>query len=286
MTIQQAYQQLLILLYKFYDDREAANIADWVIENVTGFKKIDRILNKQFPLNTQQQQLLNKYADELAANKPVQYVLHEAWFAKMKFYVDENVLIPRPETEELVEWIIANCQSSTAGSQQILDIGTGSGCIPIALKKALSTSTIHAIDISEVALQVAKQNAKELNADVTFHLLDILNKEQWKHLNRFDIIVSNPPYIKQSEAETIKNNVLKYEPPAALFVSDEDPLLFYRTIAAFGLQHLNRGGQLYFEINETSGKEVCKLLEDQGYKNIELRKDMQGKNRMIKAPKP
>lgn len=290
MGIQEAYTQLMYQLFELYDDRESANIADWVIEHITGFKRIDRITNKQFPLSKSQLQLLNTYTVLLLQHTPVQYVLHEAWFAGMHLYVDKNVLIPRPETEELVLWVMEESQNLPAGqtgskvkSQKVLDIGTGSGCIPVALKKKMPVLDVSALDVSEGALAVAQKNAATQNTDITFYQLDILNKSKWDTLPVFDIIVSNPPYIKQSEAKDMRNNVLTHEPHLALFVPNEDALLFYRTIAEFGLTHLNEGGMLFFEINETLGNEAQQLLRDYNYTQIELRKDMQGKDRMIKA---
>jgi release factor glutamine methyltransferase len=283
MTIQQSYKQLLFQSYETYDDREAANIADIVIENITGFKKSDRIINKQFPLNEKQLQLLNDYTTELLKHKPLQYVLREAWFAGTKLYVDENVLIPRPETEELAEWIVKEVSSYGLPVTSLIDIGTGSGCIPIALKKKLTSVDVHALDISDSALNVAKRNAADQQAEINFHQLDILDKTLWEQLPHFDIIVSNPPYVKQSEASSIQKNVLKYEPHIALFVEDEDALKFYKAISEFGLAHLNKNGKLFFEINEMMGKQVCELLTQYGYSNIQLKKDLQEKERMVKA---
>lgn len=283
MRIQDAYTQLMYQLFELYDDREAANIADWIIEHITGFKRIDRLTNKQFPLTEKQQQLLNTYTTQLLQHKPVQFVLHEAWFAGMKLYVDENVLIPRPETEELVEWIILESQKSNVKSQKVLDVGTGSGCIPVALKKKLPKLDVHALDISEAALNVAQKNADTLNTAITFYKNDILNKTTWDELPVFDIIVSNPPYIKQSEENEMRKNVLLHEPHLALFVPNDDALLFYKAIAGFGLTHLNKEGKLFFEINEAHGNEIKQLMNEYGYSNVELKKDMQGKERMVKA---
>jgi len=283
MTIQQSYKQLLFQLYEMYGDREAANIADIVIENITGFKKVDRLINKQFPLNEEQLQLLNDYTNELLKHKPVQYVLNEVWFAGMKLYVDENVLIPRPETEELVEWIVKTVASRKSQVASILDIGTGSGCIPVALKKKLLSVEVHALDISEEALTVAKRNAVTQQTEINFHLLNILDKNLWRQLPKFDIIVSNPPYVTQGEASSMQKNVLQYEPHLALFVDDEDAMKFYKAIAEFGLYHLNNNGQIFFEINEMMGKQICDLLNQYRYLNIELKKDLQNKDRMIKA---
>ena len=283
MHIQDAYTQLMYQLFELYDDREAANIADWTIEHVTGFKRIDRITNKQFPLNKQQQELLKTYTAKLLRHTPVQYVLNEAWFAGVNLYVDENVLIPRPETEELVEWIIKEVSGFKFQASSLLDIGTGSGCIPVALKNKLPGLDVHALDVSEGALAVAQKNATKQNTAITFYHSDILDKNKWTELSTFDIIVSNPPYIKQSEEKEMCNNVIMHEPYLALFAPDEDALLFYRMIAEFGLAHLNKEGKLFFEINEALGNEVQQLLQDFSYSKIELRKDLQGKNRMVKA---
>ena len=283
MTIQLAYQQLLAQLYSLYDRREAAGIADMTIEHVTGHRKIDRILYKEFPLNEQQQTQLEKLTNELMDHRPVQYVLGEAWFMNMKFTVNEHVLIPRPETEELAEWIIRDIERSPNKEISLLDIGTGSGCIPIAIRKKIPQVTVSGVDVSDDALQVAILNSIELNALVDFLHVDFLQESEWKHLGKYHIIVSNPPYIKQVEKTAMRDNVLKFEPELALFVPDEDALVFYKAIATFGLTHLKKGGCIYVEINETLGKEVVSLFEEAGYQSATLRKDIQGKYRMVKA---
>jgi release factor glutamine methyltransferase len=282
MTIHEASQQLLFQLFHLYDEREAKNIADWIMENITGWKKIDRVVNKNVPLSAMQENLLKQYTHELQLHKPVQYVLHEAWFYKMKLYVDENVLIPRPETEELVEWVIAEVgnQKSEAGS--MLDIGTGSGCIPLALKKNLAFFDIHSCDISEGALEVARRNAIEQQLEIQFHLLNILSEEERTALPQFDIIVSNPPYIPQKDKTTMAANILNYEPHLALFVKNNDPLIFYKAIADFATTHLKKAGSIYLEIHEDFGNEVINLFKEKNYNKIELKKDLQGKDRMIK----
>lgn len=283
MTVQEAYTKLVYRLFDLYDDRESANIANLVIENVTGLRKIDRILNKTLLLSNEQLDQFSEFSEALVQHKPVQYVLNEAWFAGMKLYVDENVLIPRPETEELVYWITKEATTNKLQTAAILDIGTGSGCIPIALKAKLMDAEVHALDISEIALRVAKKNAADLQTLVQFHETDILNEASWKQLPSFDIIVSNPPYIKKSEDNEMRQNVLQYEPHLALFVPDNDPLIFYKAIAGFGLKHLNADGFLFFEINEGHGTEVAAMLASNNYTEIEIRKDLQGKDRMIKA---
>lgn len=281
MTIHEGQQQLTIRLYEIYPDREARNIADLVMEKLTGWTRIDRVVNKQVPLRNDQVKELQAFGDQLLQHRPVQYVLNEAWFAGMALYVDEDVLIPRPETEELVEWITAE---SAAGEKalKILDIGTGSGCIPLALKKKWPAADVHAIDISEGALRVARKNASAQNLDVHFHLFDILSPEEFP-LGSFDVIVSNPPYIPLSDKEQMRDNVLKFEPWLALFVENDDPLCFYKAIAVFGRRYLKQGGSLFFEIHEEAGESVTELLKSAGYHSIQLRNDMQGKDRMIRA---
>jgi release factor glutamine methyltransferase len=283
VTVKQAYEQLRYSLFELYGDREAANIADMAIEHITGLARIDRIMHKSLELNAEQAQLFQTISVELISGKPIQYVIHEAWFAGMPFYVNEHVLIPRPETEELVEWIVEESSKLKAESFILLDIGTGSGCIPIALKKKITNTTVDAIDVSANALSVALRNAKTLNATINFYELDILKENSWQQFKSYNIIVSNPPYIKQSEAESMHQNVLQHEPHLALFVPDNDALLFYRKIADFALIHLQKNGLLFFEINEALGKEVIEMLANKGFQQIELRKDLQGKDRMVKA---
>lgn len=281
MTIQQAQQQALAQLKILYDEREAANITDWVMEHITAKKRIDRLLDKQVALTDVQLFTLDTILQELSTHKPIQYILGEAWFAGMKFFVDGSVLIPRPETEELVEWVWES-QKLEVRSQKLLDIGTGSGCIPVALKKKWPELSVTSIEVSEAALKVARQNADILQAEINLLQLDFLNETDWNRLPFFEIIISNPPYIKRSEHSTMKKNVLDFEPPVALFVPDEDALLFYRKIAVFGKTHLSKHGHIFLEINENLGKEVLELYETYGYQ-VELKKDMQGKDRMMLA---
>ena len=282
MTIQQAQQETRIQLNSIYDEREAANITDWVMEHITGQKRIDRLLNKEALLTDTQEKRLSNILPQLAAHKPVQYVLNEAWFAGMPFFVNEHVLIPRPETEELVEWVVVGSQKLKVKSQKLLDIGSGSGCIPVSVKKKLPDLSVTSIDVSEGALQVAKKNAAILETDIQFLHLDFLNEGNWKELPEFDIIVSNPPYIKQSEHNSMAKHVTDFEPSLALFVPDEDALLFYRKIALFAKTHLSKHGSVFLEINEALGKETVSLYESEGYV-VELKKDMQGKDRMVKG---
>jgi release factor glutamine methyltransferase len=282
MTILEAQQKALLQLKILYDEREAASITEWVMEHITGKKRIDRLLDKQALLTTSQEAQVDTILQQLTTHKPIQYVLAEAWFAGMKFFVNEHALIPRPETEELVEWIVLESQKLKVKSQKLLDIGTGSGCIPISLKRFLPELSVSSVDVSKEALAVAQTNTGLLKVDIELLHFDFLNEANWDELPLVDIIVSNPPYIKQSEHGSMSKNVLDFEPSIALFVPDEDALLFYRKIALFAKTHLSKNGLIFLEINEALGKEIVELYESFGY-TIELRKDMQGKNRMAKV---
>lgn len=283
MTIHEASMQLRFNLFHLYDEREAGNITDLVMAHITGWQKIDRIVNKTVPLSAQQQQLLEQYTRVLLQHKPVQYVLQEAWFYGMALYVNEQVLIPRPETEELVDWLVKDAGNAQRSGRSVLDIGTGSGCIALAIKKKLPHVLVHACDISNGALQVAKKNAAGLDLDIDFHALDILSEQARNELGIFDMIISNPPYIPQSDKPAMASNVLEYEPSLALFVDDEDPMLFYTAIAAFAKLHLAPGGLIYLEIHEAMGDAVVSTFRSYGFSRIEVRKDMQGRSRMVKV---
>ena len=292
MTIHDAQRKLIFQLYDIYDNREAGNIADLVMEYVTGWKKIDRILNKQVPLLKDTIDLLEKFTADLLAHKPVQYVLHEAWFFGLKLFVNEHVLIPRPETEELVDWIVTSVGSlaltvgnNAAFDKTALDIGTGSGCISVALKKQLPALNMVACDVSKDALEVAQKNSLDHQADIAFLHLNFLDREQWNLLPTFDIIVSNPPYVPLKDMEAMQPNVLRYEPHLALFVENDDPLIFYKAIAEFAKEKLNPGGYIFAEINETLAGDVQAMFEKNKFSSFELKKDMQGKERMIRVSK-
>jgi release factor glutamine methyltransferase len=283
MTIHLAYQQLLTQLYEVYDNREAANIADMVIEHVTGQRKIERIIYKDIPVNAEQQEQIQKISGELLRQRPVQYVLGEAWFMDLKLRVNERVLIPRPETEELVEWILNDVKKSGNKAISLFDIGTGSGCIPIAVRKKMPEVAVSAIDVSDDALQVAILNSIEQKVLVDFLHLDFLKEEEWNQLGKYNIIVSNPPYVKKSEESLMRDNVLKYEPHLALFVPDDDALVFYKAIAKFSKAHLRPDGSVYVEINEALGEDVVALFRSNGFKEVVLKKDIHGKDRMVRA---
>ncbi|WP_276503561.1 peptide chain release factor N(5)-glutamine methyltransferase [Terrimonas pollutisoli] len=281
MTIQEASRDLKAKLQSIYENGEAETISEWIIESLTGIKCSDRIFQKDKMLNAEQEQQLKQWAERLLQYEPVQYVMNESWFCGLKLYVDKNVLIPRPETEELVEWIISDCKFPV-NALSILDIGTGSGCIPIALKKRLPKAQVWSCDISEGALEVAKKNASTLGIDVNFLRLDFLNEEKRNTLYKFDIIVSNPPYIPVKDKLTMHRNVLDFEPGTALFVPDNDALVFYKALADFGKTHLNKKGFIYAEIHESIGKLTKELFESNGYTPT-IKKDMQGKERMIRC---
>ncbi len=285
MTFNEARTVLAKELRNVYDNGELKNIIDLVIEFVTSLPRMDHLKDKKAYLTCEQLESIDAITERLKTNEPVQYVLGEAWFGGMKFKVNKNVLIPRPETEELVDWIVKeNAQRSMLNVQySIIDIGTGSGCIPITLKKKISIANVSAVDVCSEALFIATENAINLNAEVDFLLLDFLDEEKWKELGQFDIIVSNPPYVKQSEMQTMHERVTEFEPQQALFVPDEDALLFYKKLSAFSLTHLKQGGNLFVEINEALGNSIVNLFQTAGFVNVELRKDMQGKERMIKA---
>ncbi len=282
MNIKQAYQQLLLQLSTIYDNREAANIANWVIEYITEQNKINRILHPDISISEKQLAELEMYTTQLLQHQPVQYVLKEAWFFGLHFYVNEHVLIPRPETEELVKWTLDFLQENNLKEKKVLEIGTGSGCISIALKKNNPHLQITSIDISAEALAVAKQNASSLQSTITFKEINFLIESNWDKLEQYYVIISNPPYIKESEKDSINKNVLAYEPHLALFVLDTDALIFYKKIAAFGKQHLLPKGKIFVEINEALGKETQEVFEQTGY-TTQLKKDLQGKERMLMA---
>ena len=286
---------MLFQLLTLYEDREAATITDWVMEKITGWKKLDRIIHKNMPLTTEGLETFHQYTRELLNHRPVQYVLQEAWFAGLKFYVDQSVLIPRPETEELVEWVVEETGTSPQLPRQapasgrphpnnvILDVGTGSGCIAIALKKRLPDSPVYACDLSEAALAVAKRNAHSNQTDIQFLRLDFLDHSSWAALPPIQVLISNPPYIPVGEKDSMAPHVTGFEPHLALFVPDQDPLVFYRALAHFGREKLLPGGQIFTEIHEGLGAEVVRLFEEAGYHPVLLKKDMQGKDRMVKA---
>lgn len=265
-------------LSDFYPDTEISGLIRLLIENVTK-SSIPALLSDKSKKITEEELLkIDKIVERLQKFEPIQYILGETEFYGLPFVVNENVLIPRPETEELVELIL---KENKTDQSRILDIGTGSGCIAISLKKYLPKSIVEGWDISKGALEVASLNSKNNSANVLFTQVDILG--EYPNQLTFDIIVSNPPYVLDSEKSEMHTNVLKYEPHTALFVADNNPLLFYNRITDVATQLLTNGGKLYFEINRMKGQETLQMLENKGFSNTQLIKDISGNDRIVKA---
>ena len=322
MTLKELKIQFNTFLDTNYPKEEIESFYFLLLENKLNLKRIDIALDPNIEISISDELFFKESLEKLKQEIPVQYIIGETEFYGLPFKVNSDTLIPRPETEELVEWIISTTLNAPVSScfdsaQQpiiidssnfsILDIGTGSGCIAISLAKNLSNAKVTALDISKNALEIAKQNASLNEVSVEFIKRDILassniviaSKANQPVLNneitssktprndetKFNIIVSNPPYVRELEKEEIKNNVLENEPHLALFVKDNNPLLFYDKIASFALKHLKPNGQLFFEINQYLGKETVELLKQKGFQNIELRKDIFGNDRMIRSTK-
>lgn len=246
--------------------------------------KVDVYLNQNEKLDQISESIMIKALHELTNNKPLQYITSETEFYGLKFNLSESVLIPRPETEELVEWIIKD-HVKKEGEFKILDLGTGSGCISVSLARFLKKSKVYAVDLSNKALDQARENAKLNNEDVTFEVCDILDKNLPNHFKNFEVFVSNPPYVRNLEKKEMKQNVMHYEPHMALFVPNNDPLKFYRAILQIATKRLVTGGKLYFEINQYLGSEMKDLVASYEFSDIELKKDSFGNDRMLRAIK-
>ena len=273
-------------LEKIYGFDEANALIMILLEHYFDINRIKIAMNPELRLSESELLTLHFAVKELLKNRPVQYVIGETEFCGMRFFVDESVLIPRPETEELVKMVINNVGTRRATSVHcsILDIGTGSGCIAISIAKLLKGSVVTAVDISKKALEVAKKNAEANDVNVRFIMDDILNPKNLELIdNQYDIIVSNPPYVCESEKSEMRANVLDYEPSTALFVSDQDPLIFYRKILEFAKKALNPNGEIWFEINEKLGDDMKNLCFEKGCKNVEIIKDFRERDRILKA---
>lgn len=280
MNIKNAYQDFTNKLQTIQSEGEANAIARIVFEDA--FKLYDFTSERDFSLKNQKR--LEEIITRLLQNEPVQYILGEADFYGYKFKVNEHVLIPRQDTEELVFYVKNTVRSFVKKNViTLLDIGTGSGCIPITLKKLFPIMEVHTLDVSKDALTIAKKNAEKLETHIVFYHKNILEKEDWESLPSFDIIVSNPPYIPHREAHHMPENVKQFEPHLALFIDDENPLIFYEMIASFAKQKLNKDGYLFFETNEFNAKEVLTMLRNKTFTNVILEQDMEGKDRMIRA---
>ena len=285
MTIGEAEIRIYRSIQAIYDPDEAKAVAQLALSHVCGISKIQLKLKKQDPLYKMEERSLNLLLDEILTGKPIQYIIGETPFFGLRLKVTPAVLIPRPETEELVGWILEEAGDNVGNQVRILDIGTGSGCIPVALKSHLPEADIYGMDVSLEALQIAEENAVLNEVQVHFIHSDIL---QWASVAMesaitYTMIVSNPPYITQSEKKQMHQNVLHFEPELALFVPDDNPLLFYKAIADFAVVNLETEGQLFLEINKVLGAETTRMLREKGFNSVELRKDMQGKDRIIRA---
>lgn len=274
------YRELWRTLEPLYGNGEARAVTDYVLDVCFGLSKADIMCGAVEEMTAEKTAELNKIFGRLTEGEPVQYVLGRAEFSGRWFNVRPGVLIPRPETEELCAWITADSKASA--SPKVLDIGTGSGCIAITLQLDMPESKVTAWDISADALDVARENAQQLGANVNFVKLDALNA---KPEGEWDVIVSNPPYICEKEKKDMAVNVLEHEPHTALFVPDADPLLFYRAITRLAVQKLSKGGRLYFEINPIYADDTCHMMQTEGMTEVELRSDMYGKQRMAKGVK-
>ena len=272
-------KQIQSELQGFYPETEIRSFSYLIIEKLTNLSRTQIFVNKYTAFSEEQRKLAESFIIKLKKNVPIQYILGETEFYGLNFNVNESVLIPRPETEELVEWV--RKENDKNANLNILDIGTGSGCIAISLKYEFKKADIDAFDISDAALEIAKSNSKRNNLVVNFSNVDILNVLDLN--KKWDIIVSNPPYIPENEKDEILPNVLEHEPHLALFVPDYDPLIFYRHISQFAKKHLTKNGKLYFEIHREAGMKCSNLLVEQGFTNIELRKDISGNDRMIRG---
>lgn len=288
MDLETFQRQTTETLTAIYGREEASSLCRIMITEVLDCKPFEITLRRSEILEGKDLQRLQQVVDRLMAHEPLQYILGRAWFHGMHLQVNSHTLIPRQETEELVAWITGD---GVAPKALVLDIGTGSGCIAIALAKTVENIRMDAVDISAEALKIARLNAKEQGVEVRFVQRDILEVGSLNDLyegqgdGTYDVIVSNPPYVRNLEKEEIAPNVLDHEPGSALFVSDQDPLIFYRKIATLAHANLMKGGRLYFEINQYLGPETAALLHEVGFANVELRKDLFGNFRMIKALK-
>ena len=296
MKLREAEKYIREQVAMIYEPGESANITQLVLEDCTGFAKTEILLKKEQELLPEQEDKMREQVKRLLAYEPVQYVIQKTWFYGLELYVDKNVLIPRPETEELVDWIVSDVKAAgmnvfrkeaneadVTTELKILDVGTGSGCIPLALKKTMPKAEVWGCDISEEALNVARRNGSDLNIRVDFQGIDILDEVQQRFLPTVDIIVSNPPYIPLNDKEGMNANVVNHEPHKALFVPNDDALLFYKAIVHLAKKHLHKNGRIYLEIHENLGDAVVDLFKNEGYVSVELKKDMQGKDRMVRV---
>lgn len=278
-TVKDAILFIKSQLKNFYPDREVSCFVTIIFEFLLNYTKTDIHLNHNTKISEPTFLQIADIVSQLKNYRPVQYITGKTWFFNFELTVSEGVLIPRPETEELVSWILEDAEKKNI---TILDIGTGSGCIAIAIAGNLPDATVHAFDSSDKCITTARKNARLNNIKAVFFKDDIFNPENTGGF-KYDIIVSNPPYVTEREKASIEKNVLDFEPHNALFVPDNDPLKFYRAIAGFSKSNLVNGGKLYYEINENKSYEVCTMLENMGFRTVESKKDINGKPRMVRA---
>ncbi len=280
MTLKDIQTEVRKLLSTVYENGELKTLSDMLIEYHTGYDYIRLNMYPDKQVDDAVYQKIMQHVDLLCQHYPIQYLIRQAYFFNMQLYVNPNVLIPRMETEELVQWILHTEKNTSS----VIDICTGSGCIALALAKQWPQAQISACDISNDALQVAKWNARQQNVSINFMQMDVLHIN-WDNtqLTQYDIIVSNPPYVCKSEQSMMSRQVLEHEPHLALFVEDEHPLVFYHAIAEIAKRVLKKGGSLYFEINERLGNEMLQLMQEHGFSQIELKQDINAKNRMVKG---
>lgn len=279
MTVNDYKKQFQTQLPAFYDEMEQLNIFYLVMEFVIGYSKVDCVLNGNEKISNEKQSEINEIVFRLQNSEPIQYITGKGYFFGYQFKVTPNTLIPRPETEELVDWVLAEMKKQPNKNWRVLDIGTGTGCIPITIKKEFSNAVVSAIDVSTEALKIAQENAENLNTEITFIEKDILKATT---LDTYDIIISNPPYVRNLEKAEINDNVLQHEPHLALFVADNDPLIFYKKITQLAHKSLAVNGMLFFEINQYLGIEMHEMVSNY-FESIELKKDFMENDRMMKA---
>jgi len=270
-------------LCEIYEEKEADNMLFMILMEFTGLNKAGILINHEQGVSESELLKIHFAVKDLLKEKPIQYVLGKTEFYGLPFVVNSKVLIPRPETEEIVALVIEELKLNP--NQNVLDIGTGSGCIAITIKKNIPEARVVALDVSDFAIEVAQLNAEINEVEIGFTQLDMLFPEKWNVKYSYDVIVSNPPYVRKSEKKLMKKNVLDYEPELALFVEDDDPLIFYKAIAEFGQKHLNIGGKLFCEINQYLSEETMQLFEKQGYANVQVKNDMSGNPRVIYCEK-
>ena len=278
MKLKDIRPYLTEMLNSKYPDTEIRSFHNWIIEDLFNYSSTDSIIHADKPLNDLDIQRVKEITLSLGNEQPIQQILGYSWFYGNKFRINEHVLIPRPETEELVDWIL----KEGPNNKSVLDIGSGSGCIPITIALN-STATVSSFDISKEALIIAHENAKNLKVDIDFFQGDVFSIKTTNQLANYDIIVSNPPYVLETDKVTMSNNVLLYEPHLALFVPNEEPIKYYTAIADIATQKLKINGYLYFEIHENMGEQILKMLKNKGFSSSLIKQDMQGKDRMIKA---